>query len=158
MHKLYVHVNFNAILTCCKASSGRNEHLIVKYPERASMGEHLTCFSACNHERAPMLCLWQLDALEANNWTNNKVKQKHYQLLSWVLMAHNTVNSTMSPWARCIARSKLLLLCLSTKRCIVVNVVEVLHSFLPKICIVLENVLFKLHSWEDSHSIKLDPI
>ena len=76
---------------------------------RVPMVEHLTSLpkrgestllsvSAFNHERAPMSCLQRLDALEANNWTtimyNGATMQ---QLQSRVLMAHNTLNSTMTP-------------------------------------------------------------
>jgi len=34
-------------------------------------GHSFKCF---NHERAPMLCLQRLDALEANNWTNDNIQ------------------------------------------------------------------------------------
>ena len=54
--------------------------------ERASMGgapyksakDVLLSVSAFNHERAPMSCLQQLDALEANNCN---VQQNHLQQL-----------------------------------------------------------------------------
>ena len=46
--------------------------------------------------------LMSLDTLEANNWTN--IQQNHQWFRSQVLMAHNTQNSTMSPWAWCYLR------------------------------------------------------
>jgi len=54
-----------------------------------------------------MLCLQQFDALKVNNWTNNNVQRSHHWLGSWVLMAHNTLNSTMSQWAWCISQCTL---------------------------------------------------
>ena len=51
--------------------------------------------------RVPMSCLQRLDALEANNWTNNNIQRNHQWLQSRFLMAHNTLNSSMSPWAWC---------------------------------------------------------
>ena len=48
-----------------------------------------------------MSCSQQLDALKANNWMNNSVQWNQERLQSQVLMAHNILNSTMSPWAWC---------------------------------------------------------
>ena len=54
------------------------------------------CFECCrynfNHERVRMSCL--LDALKANNCTNNNVHQSHQRLRSQGLMAHNILNGT----------------------------------------------------------------
>ena len=36
-------------------------------------GHSFKCFHI-NRERVPMLCLQQLDALEANNWTNDNIQ------------------------------------------------------------------------------------
>ena len=50
------------------------------------------------HHAVPM----SLNTLEANNWTN--IQQNHQWFRSQVLTAHNTQNSTMSPWAWCYLR------------------------------------------------------
>ena len=60
----------------------------------------LSSASAFNHERMPMLCLQQLNALKANNWTNNNVQWSH----QWLHAKSSpdgtqTLNATMSPWA-----------------------------------------------------------
>ena len=43
-----------------------------------------------HHESAPMSCLQQLEALEANNCTQNNIQRDHQRLQSQVLTAHNT--------------------------------------------------------------------
>lgn len=55
--------------------------------------------SVLNHERAPMLCLQRLDALDPNNWANNNVQPSYQWLQSEGMTAHNTLNGTiiMSP-------------------------------------------------------------
>ena len=40
----------------------------------------LSSVSSLTHGRAPMSCLQQLDALEANVWTNNDVQWNNQQL------------------------------------------------------------------------------
>ena len=40
----------------------------------------LSSVSSFTHGRAPMSCLQQLDALEANVWTNNDVQRNNQQL------------------------------------------------------------------------------
>ena len=64
-------------------------------------GWALLTVSAFNHERAPTSCLQRLEALKANNWTQNNVQQNHQQLRSRVLTAHSTLNCTMWRWAYC---------------------------------------------------------
>ena len=67
------------------------EHL-TSLPKRG-MGA-LSIVSAFNHERAPTSCLQWLEALEANNCTQNNVQRNHQRLQSRVLTAHNTPNGT----------------------------------------------------------------
>ena len=64
----------------------------------------LSTVSAFNHERPPTSCLQRLEALEANNWTQNNVQRNHQQFWSRVLTAHNTLNCTMWRWAYCSSR------------------------------------------------------
>ena len=59
----------------------------------------LSTVSALNHERVPTSCLQRLEALEANNWTQNNVQRNHQWLQSQVLTAHSTLNCTMWWWA-----------------------------------------------------------
>ena len=84
-------------------------------PKKGPWVEHLTSLqkrrvgalstvSAFNHERAPTSSLQQLEALEANNWTQNKVQQNHQQVRSGVLTAHNTLNGMMSDGEHSVAR------------------------------------------------------
>ena len=40
-------------------------------------------------ERPCYICLQRLDALEANNWTNNTIERNHQWFRSQVLTAHN---------------------------------------------------------------------
>ena len=69
------------------------EHL--KSLSKRGMGTLLSVFTF-NHERVPMSCLQRLDALEANNWTNNNsVQRSHQRLQTQSLTAHNTLNSTI---------------------------------------------------------------
>ena len=49
------------------------------------------------HSFNHMSFLQQLDAIEANNWTYINIRQSHQHLRSQVLMAHSTLNGTMSP-------------------------------------------------------------
>ena len=42
-------------------------------------GHSFECF-AFNHESAPISCLQRLDALGANNWTNNNLQKNHQRL------------------------------------------------------------------------------
>ena len=60
------------------------EHLTS--PSKRGVGVLLNV-SAFNHERAPMSCLQRLDALEANNYTNNNVQWSHQRLQSQGLTA-----------------------------------------------------------------------
>ena len=55
----------------------------------------LSTGSAFNHERVPTSCLQRLEALEANNWTQNNVQRNHQWLRSRVLTAHNNRNGMM---------------------------------------------------------------
>ena len=45
------------------------------------------------------VAIQRLNDLEASNWTNNNIQWNHQQFESRVLMAHNTLNGIMSPWA-----------------------------------------------------------
>ena len=49
----------------------------------------LSTVSAFNHERAPTSCLQQIEAIEANNWTQNNAQRNHQRFRSRVLMAHD---------------------------------------------------------------------
>ena len=40
----------------------------------------LLTVSAFNHERAPTSCLQRLEALKANNWTQNNIQRNHQRL------------------------------------------------------------------------------
>ena len=44
----------------------------------------LSTVSAFNHERAPTSCLQRLEALEANNYTQNNMQRNHQRLRSRV--------------------------------------------------------------------------
>ena len=102
----------------------------------------LLSVSTFKHDRVPMICSQLLDALEANNWTNNNIQQNHHWLLSRILTAPYTLNSTMSLWTWYILWSEPHYLCPSMQRCFVV---ASLHRVLISIYIALEAVLFKLH-------------
>ena len=52
----------------------------------------------------PHLTRQSAHALDPNNWKNNNVQQNHQKVRSRILMGHNTLNSTMSPWAWCTSR------------------------------------------------------
>ena len=41
-------------------------------------------------------CLQQIEAIEANNWTQNNVQRNHQRFRSRVPMAHNNLNGTMT--------------------------------------------------------------
>ena len=108
---------------------------------KSAHGQHLTCLpkrgvgtlstvSTFDHERAPMSCLQRLEALKANNWTQNNVQQNYQHLQSWVLMAHNTLNSTMWRWAWCSSWCSPHHLCLSVQRCLVLISVKYYMKFL----------------------------
>ena len=51
----------------------------------------LSTVAIFNHERAPMSYLQQLEALEANTWTQNNIQRNHQHLRSRVLTAQNTL-------------------------------------------------------------------
>ena len=77
------------------------EHL-TSLPKRG-VGALLTV-SAFNHERVSTSCLQWLEALGANNWTQNNIQHNHQRLWSRVLMAPNTLNCTMWQWVYCSSR------------------------------------------------------
>ena len=104
----------------------------------------LLIVSTFNHERAPMLCLQRLNALKANNWTNNYIQRNHQWLQSWVLTAHNTLNGTISPWAWCSSRCTPHYTFVYRKISCSNFRWSITRNFLPQICIVLEAVLLKL--------------
>ena len=54
-----------------------------------------------NHERVPVSCLQWFNGHKANNWAKNNVKQSHQWLCCQVMIAHNILNGTMSPWTWC---------------------------------------------------------
>ena len=90
------------------------EHLI-SLPKRG-VGALSTVSALTDHERAPMSCLQQLKALEANNCTQNNVQwPNHQRLWSRILTVHNTLNGTMWWWAYGVAhgdhRISYVLLC-----------------------------------------------
>ena len=55
----------------------RAEHLTS--PPKRGVGA-LSSASTFNYERTPKSCLQRLDALEANNWTNNNRQRSHQRL------------------------------------------------------------------------------
>ena len=65
------------------------------------MGKVLLQVFHFNHEWVLVSCLQWLNALKANNWTKKFVQRSHKWLWSQVLMAHNILNGTMSPWTWC---------------------------------------------------------
>ena len=59
--------------------------MIVQQNTRSMMGTNLKklwvgALHSVYHERAPMSCLQQLDALVVNNLTNNNIQWSHQQL------------------------------------------------------------------------------
>ena len=97
MYRDIVLLLINTVVTCDQYCS---------LPKKGPLAEHLTSLPkrgvgalstvpAFNHERAPTSCLQQLEALKANDWTQNNVQRNHQRLRSQVLTAHNTLNGTM---------------------------------------------------------------
>ena len=90
-----------------------------------------------------MSCLQRLDALEANNRTNNNVQRNRHrvEVESWRHTRHREHG---------VARSahRISYIRLSTKRCLLATFGEVLHEvkLLPQMRIALEAVLLKLHA------------
>ena len=68
-----------------KALTALTNVLHTSLPKREVGG--LLSVSTFNHKRASMSCVQRLNALEANNWTNNNAQQGHQQLQSRVLTA-----------------------------------------------------------------------
>ena len=81
MKNTTVYVCAHACSVCsvvCTAFSQKSAHgwSTSKVCQRG-VGVLLSVF-AFNYERAPMSCLQQLDALEANNWTSNNIQWNHH--------------------------------------------------------------------------------
>ena len=104
-------------------------------------------FTLFNHKKAPMSCLHQFDALEANNWTNSNAQWSHQRIWSRVLMTHNTLNSTTSVHhcehgvARCVCHISYVRYPKPPRN---IPSVKCKTKFLA-LCIVLYAVLLKLH-------------
>ena len=104
------------------------------------------CFTF-NHKRVSLSCLQQLDALEANNWTNSNVQRNHQQLWSrvwwhttlWIVPYHH--KHGVARGAHCIGYVVYAKMPCSNLRW------SITWSFLPQICIAiaLVVVLLKLH-------------
>ena len=100
------------------------------YKSAKEGGWALFCF---HHEKAPMSCLQQLNALE-------NVQRNHQCLQSWVLTAHNTLNNMSHVWSCVASRAWPHQLCSSTQSNLVITFSKI-KSFLSQICMALKAVL-----------------
>ena len=89
------------------------EHLTS--PSKREMGILL---SVAAYERMPMSYLQWLNALKANNRTNNNIQQSYQWLQSQDLTAHNTLNDTILPWPCSVCCISYVHLCKNTSRLI----------------------------------------
>ena len=108
----------------------------------------LSIVCAFNHNWVPMSCLQPLNNTN-KGWTNNNIQWIHQQLWSQFLVPHNTLNSTMSPWAWCSSRCSYTALAVSvyTKLPCCSLQWSITQSFLLQICIAREAVFLKLHEY-----------
>ena len=123
---------------------------VVQQPETSSLPLWLKCSSEivrmCKASFTSSFCLLKWSSKHFTRSTSHEInsmyiniQQNHQWFQSRVLMAHNTLNGTMSPWAWCIARgvNHLCFTSVYAERCL---------SCLPQICIMLETMLLKLHA------------
>ena len=141
---MYIHCRLLAWMIC--TSNIVHIHTIVS--QRCPWAEHLTSLpktgvdtllsvSAFNHKRAPMSCFQWFNALEQINTWN------HHWLQSWVLTAHNTLNSC-TQWAWGNLQCAPNYLRPSMQKCLVVTFGTVLQEVL--ISDMQSTVLLKLHT------------
>ena len=97
-YSMFVHI----YIYCSLTRKGPWAEHLTSLPKRG-VGA-LSTVSAFHHKRTPTSCLQWLEALEANNWTQNNIQRNHQRLWSRVLMAHSTLNCMMWWWAYCSSR------------------------------------------------------